>query len=223
MLRRLEGALTVGRNWFPPFQKRRSVYQQWAPSSNSTELRTLTAATTKTEIDIETEYRPDPLGSSLRAPSFASAKKTHVQRILGDRFTGWRFGAFHFGVWAAIVFLINLIVTIWGSVSRHSGVLLEGDCDRVELLNTGLHVLINVLSTILLSGSNYCMQCLSAPSRREVDKAHERGNWLDIGIPSIRNVRHLSRKRIILWISLALTSLPLHLLYVSNGIRLDSH
>lgn len=214
MLRRFESALDVGRNWLTPFPKRQSVYQQWAPSSNSTELRTLTAATTKTEIDIDTEYRPDILGSSSIAPSFSSAKKTRVQRILGDRFTGWRFGTLHFGVWAAIVFFINLIVTIWGSTARHSGVLLEGDCDRVELLNTGLHVLINVLSTILLSGSNYCMQCLSAPTRNEVDKAHQQGNWLDIGIPSIRNVRHLGRKRIILWVLLALTSLPLHLLYV---------
>jgi hypothetical protein len=123
-----------------------------------------------------------------------------------------RFGALHFAVWATIVFLINVTITIWGSTYSKSGVLLEGDCDRVKRLNTGLHVLINVLSTILLSGSNYCMQCLSAPTRSEVDSAHAKGTWLDIGIPSIRNVKHLSRKRTILWVLLALTSLPLHLL-----------
>jgi hypothetical protein len=90
--------------------------------------------------------------------------------------------------------------------------LMEGDCQRVEFWNNGLHVVINILSTILLSGSNYCMQCLSAPTREEVDKAHANKRWLDIGIPSIRNVRHLGKQRIALWVVLALTSLPLHLL-----------
>jgi hypothetical protein len=209
MLGRLEYVLEASRNWLPPFRKRRSVYQQWTPT-NSTELRNLTAATTKSEIDIGIEYQPHALGSS--ALSLASTKKTRVQKILGDQFTGWKFGALHFAVWAAVVFLINLTVTIWGSTVRHSGVLFEGDCNRVEYLNTGLHVFINILSTILLSGSNYCMQCLSAPTRSEVDRAHAQGKWLDIGIPSIRNVRYLSRQRIVLWILLALTSLPLHLL-----------
>lgn len=59
-----------------------------------------------------------------------------------------------------------------------------------------------------------CQQCLSSPTRIEVDKAHAQGRWLDIGIPSIRNVRHLSRQRIKLWVLLALSSLPLHLLCV---------
>ncbi|KAF2832511.1 hypothetical protein CC86DRAFT_366289 [Ophiobolus disseminans] len=207
-------ALDARRNWFASSRKGRQVYQQRAHASN-TELRNLTAASTKSDIgnDIDTEYRPRK-GSS-GAPSLVSQKKTRVQRLLGDRFTGWRFGILHFAVWATIVFFINLVVTIWGSTQKQSGVLLEGDCNRVKNLNTSLHVLINVLSTILLSGSNYCMQCLSAPTRSEVDTAHAQGKWLDIGIPSIRNVKHLSRQRIQLWILLALTSLPLHLFYNS--------
>lgn len=208
-------ALDASKNRFLPSP----VYQQWGNAS-STELRTLTAASTKSvksDIDIDTEYRPHAQhtdASSLL--STKGAKKTRVQRVFGDRFTGWRFGALHFAIWASVVFLINFIVTIWGSTARDSGVLLDGDCKRVKRLNSGLHVFINILSTILLSGSNYCMQCLSAPTRGEVDKAHAQGKWLDIGIPSLRNVRHLSWKRIILWVLLALTSLPLHLLYACS-------
>jgi hypothetical protein len=209
MLRRLERVFNASRNWLPPFRKRHSVYEQWT-ATNSSELRTLTAAATKSDIDIGLSYQPHTLSPS--ATSFANVKRTRVQRILGDQFTGWRVGAIHFAAWAAVVFFINLTVTIWGSTVRHSGVLFEGDCNRVENLNTGLHVFINILSTILLSGSNYCMQCLSAPTRSEVDKAHAQGKWLDIGIPSIRNIKHLSKQRITLWILLALTSLPLHLL-----------
>ncbi len=59
------------------------------------------------------------------------------------------------------------------------------------------------------------MQCLSSPTRNEIDKAHSQGIWLDIGVPSVRNLRRLSTTRIILWWLLAFSSIPLHLLYNS--------
>lgn len=59
------------------------------------------------------------------------------------------------------------------------------------------------------------MQCLSSPTRSEIDKAHGQGIWLDIGVPSIRNLRRLSTTRIVLWWLLAISSIPLHLLYNS--------
>jgi hypothetical protein len=109
---------------------------------------------------------------------------------------GWRFGAMNCAVSATVIFLINRIVTIWGSTKPSSaGVLYQGDCEKVRRMNTGLHFLINLLSAVLLSSSNYCMQCLSAPTRSEVDRAHAQSVWLDIGIPSVRNLRHISWKR----------------------------
>jgi hypothetical protein len=130
------------------------------------------------------------------------------------RFSGWRFGVLHFAAWASIVFTINLIITIWSSVThgKNKGLLMEGDCAQIKRLNSGLHILINLLSTILLSGSNYCMQCLSAPTRKEIDKAHTTRKWLDIGIPSVRNLRHISRRKLALWLLLGGSSVPLHLL-----------
>ena len=59
------------------------------------------------------------------------------------------------------------------------------------------------------------MQCLSSPTRSEIDKAHSQGIWLDIGVPSVRNLRRLSKTRIVLWWLLAISSIPLHLLYNS--------
>lgn len=64
--------------------------------------------------------------------------------------------------------------------------------------------------------SNYSMQCLSSPTRKEIDKAHARRAWLDVGVPSFRNLRRLSTTRIVLWWLLALSSIPLHLLYNST-------
>jgi hypothetical protein len=76
--------------------------------------------------------------------------------------------------------------------------------------------LVNVLGTLLLGASNYCIQCLSAPTRKELDKAHEKGGFLDVGIPSFHNIKSNvigTRKKLLWWI-LAFSSLPLHLWYV---------
>ena len=83
------------------------------------------------------------------------------------------------------------------------------------MLNFWLHMVINILSTSLLGASNYSMQCLSAPTRRDIDKAHSKRTWLDIGIPSYRNLAGISRLRLGLWCLLALSSIPLHLFYNS--------
>ncbi len=60
----------------------------------------------------------------------------------------------------------------------------QGDCSRTEIISAGLHVIINVLSTLLLGASNMCMQLLAAPTRSEIDKAYKDFVWLDIGVPS---------------------------------------
>jgi hypothetical protein len=129
---------------------------------------------------------------------------------------GWRFGVVSCACSAFFVFIINLSGTIWAIRTKGQqdgrGTIYGGSCTRVRELNVAIHLLINVLSTILLSASNYCMQCLSAPTRIEVDKAHAKRQWLDIGVPSIKNLTHISAKRVLLWWLLGLTSLPLHLL-----------
>ena len=132
---------------------------------------------------------------------------------------GYHFGVLCCAAVAAVVLIINLILTIW-AVSTHSiqnglGTLQDGSCKKTATLAFWTHLAINILSTLLLGASNYSMQCLSSPTRSEIDKAHGQGIWLDIGVPSIRNLRRLSVSRIVLWWLLAISSLPLHLLYNS--------
>ena len=59
------------------------------------------------------------------------------------------------------------------------------------------------------------MQCLSSPTRQNIDKVHARKEWLDVGVSSVRNLKRISRKRIVFWGLLAITSLLLHLMYNS--------
>lgn len=75
--------------------------------------------------------------------------------------------------------------------------------------------MINILSTALLGASNYCMQCLAAPSREQVDKAHNQKTWVRIGVPNIIDlVRYQTGKRRFLGSILLITSLPIHLMFV---------
>ncbi|OMP85474.1 hypothetical protein BK809_0004144 [Diplodia seriata] len=116
---------------------------------------------------------------------------------------------------AASVLVLNFVVAIWAyfkAGKQSNGHVYEGSCDDVDEASIGIHLLINVLSTLLLGGSQYVMQCLCAPTRGEIDRAHRRGAWLDIGQPSMRNLRYIRRWKLLMWIALVLSSLPLHLL-----------
>lgn len=120
---------------------------------------------------------------------------------------------------SAFVLFCNIGLLIAGAIS-HSGYDENGIADliqdgqmAIEQWNTVFHVFINALSTLLLAGSNYTMQVLSSPTRPEIDGAHSKGEWLDIGVLSPRNLRLISRKRAALCMALALSSVPLHLWY----------
>ncbi|RYN73777.1 hypothetical protein AA0120_g12565 [Alternaria tenuissima] len=131
----------------------------------------------------------------------------------------WQLGIFYAALATSIVCFLNLIITIWALVTHGmtygSAVLYEGSCETTKNLNIGVHLIINIFSSAILSGSNYTMQCLSSPTRSEVDNAHARGTWLDIGVPSIRNLRSIAKRRLWIWLLLGVSSIPLHLFYNS--------
>lgn len=134
--------------------------------------------------------------------------------------SGWRSTARLAAAAALLTLTVNLGATIWAASNALSpaGMLrrvYQGDCRKIETINTWVHLVINLLSTVLLSGSNYCMQCLSAPTREEINEAHRKGKWLDIGVCSARNLSSISRKKSWLWWLLGLSSVPLHLMYNS--------
>ncbi|KAH3969567.1 hypothetical protein HBI56_060530 [Parastagonospora nodorum] len=61
----------------------------------------------------------------------------------------------------------------------------------------------------------YCAQLLIAPTRSEVDHAHGKHTWLDMGIQSTRNLLKVKPKCRNLWILLMLSSGLLHLSWVA--------
>ena len=117
----------------------------------------------------------------------------------------------------SIVCVTNFCLAIWAWLHYEKTedgivVLFEGECGTAKRADTLAHIVINILSTLLFGVSNLTLQLLVAPTREEVDQAHAKGNWLDIGVPSFRNLWSISRSRAILWCILAVSSIPLHFL-----------
>ena len=141
-------------------------------------------------------------------PEIAKARKERQK---------WKTTLYLFVALACAVLAINTGFLVWAVQTRGTtdglGILYEASCETTKKANIGIHLIINILSSALLGASNYYMQCLSAPTRPEVDKAHRKGNWLDIGIPSLRNVlsSNFGKRKMLCWWILALSSFPLHL------------
>ncbi|RYC65472.1 hypothetical protein CHU98_g744 [Xylaria longipes] len=142
---------------------------------------------------------------------------------------GWRQSA---KVNCAVLLISSVALTVLAIVVLARGSLkpvffYAADCDsgKVATRNLALHLLINIASTlvaVLLASSNFFMQVLNAPTREEVDNAHFKSSWLGIGVPSVRNAFRVSPFKTWCWISLLLSSIPIHLLFNSAVFEVDS-
>ncbi|KAH9206756.1 hypothetical protein DL95DRAFT_396674 [Leptodontidium sp. 2 PMI_412] len=157
----------------------------------------------------------------LRSGSYAShisyERANESPSGIPAKYSGWRGGVFLGATSAGTVFLINLIFTIWAGAKSKSGMrvgtIYTGDCGTVHKADSWIHIAINIMGTLLLGASNYTMQCLSSPTRSEVDAAHAMGKYMDVGLPSFRNLHGWKKK--ILFALLVLSTLPLHFLWNS--------
>lgn len=142
----------------------------------------------------------------------ASSTMTELQMILPSTnekprkrrrlFTGWRLGVVLNAVLAFVILVISFVCLVYGGTAVAILVgdtdLFTGSCEDVTSLDWRLHALINVLVVILIVGANYVFQALSSPTRSEIGRAHEEKRWLEVGVPSMRNFRHIGKGRAIL-------------------------
>lgn len=121
---------------------------------------------------------------------------------------------------AFAVVVTNFAVLIWALKSYPPdssglGTFYFGDCSQVSNANTGLHVALNIISSLFLAAANYCMQILVSPSRLEVLRAHSKGTSLVIGVQNITNLAFIDPQRRYLWLLLGFLSVVLHLCWNS--------
>lgn len=118
---------------------------------------------------------------------------------------------------ALMIVTTSIGLTVWALVSyppdfRGVGTLYFGSCSTTKTMNGAVHFALNIISSLFLGAGNYCMQILAAPSREEIDRAHSKGVSLDIGVPSLKNLRHIQRRRVIVWALIGICAAVLHLL-----------
>lgn len=95
--------------------------------------------------------------------------------------------------------------------------LFTGSCSTARNLDWGLHALINAAVVVLMVGANYVFQVLSSPTRSEIAAAHESKKWLEIGVPSVRNFRHIAKGRAVLALLLLAVAVATQIMCVSSS------
>jgi hypothetical protein len=118
-----------------------------------------------------------------------------------------------------IVLAANIAILVLGATRGRGfengfAVPISGMAEEMSWWSSAIHIFINALSTLLLAASNYTMQVLSSPTRKDIDKAHAKYGHLDIGVLSTRNLGRIPRRRLLLFTLMGLSSIPIHLLYV---------
>lgn len=191
-----------------------SQYDQWKPVLGSAiELQPLQQQYQQRKVKYKPAIfmREQNLGYEALTESIHK-KKSFRQRYLG----GLKLSLRSFAFIAGLVLAINLLWFAWAKkkygITSGYGTIHRGDCRVAKNLNKWLHLLINILSTLLLMGSNAFMQVFSGPTREELDRAHQKRRWLHIGALSFRNLRGVAKRKAFFCLILASSSIPFHLL-----------
>lgn len=140
----------------------------------------------------------------------SSSRKNSGGRGRGRFKAGWRAGVGLNLILTLLIFVAGLVSLIAalarGAISTGESVLFSGSCSTASSINWGLHAVVNLFAVALISGANYVFQVLSSPTRTEVSWAHQKKRWLDIGIPSARNLAHIQGIRTVLVVILLLSA-----------------
>ncbi|KAF3010638.1 hypothetical protein E8E13_004270 [Curvularia kusanoi] len=140
-----------------------------------------------------------------------------ISFVYGNFVAGWRAGLHRAFIFSLAALLVNASIFLWLYLEFDhpggTGTIKVSNCGDIGKIETGVKVGLNVISTLILGASTYAMQGTTSPTREEVDLAHKKGKWLEIGTQSWRNLGYVSRRHATLWGVLALTSLPLHLIF----------
>ena len=90
--------------------------------------------------------------------------------------SGWQKGVAISCVCNIVVFILSLALLIWAKSKLMSSdgthILWSTSYKFMQPSDILVHLGLNIVSTIILIGSNYTLQVLVAPTRRDIDRAH---------------------------------------------------
>ncbi|KAK4449126.1 hypothetical protein QBC34DRAFT_463761 [Podospora aff. communis PSN243] len=133
---------------------------------------------------------------------------------------GWRAGVVLNALIALIILIAGFVLLVYSLSRGASGaegkaVVFRGACGTAEGIHWGLKAGINVFCVVLVAGANYVFQVLSSPTRTEVAVAHFRRRWVDVGIPSWRNLGYVEGGRAWLAVGVVLVAGVTQVIYNS--------
>lgn len=111
--------------------------------------------------------------------------------------------------------IVAIVMDRNGPNTSLDGVLYSGSCAQTSKLTVYMALAVNMIATFTLGSSNYIMQCLNAPTGWQLSKAHADRGYSRVGISSPLNFRYLSWTNLVMWWTMAVTSVPVHLLFNS--------
>ncbi|KAK4141295.1 uncharacterized protein C8A04DRAFT_14224 [Dichotomopilus funicola] len=166
------------------------------------------------DVSKEKGYK-DTIHRNSSYGSYGSSRRSTSWQALRS---GWRAGV-ALTVLATLAVLIAgfvcLMVAISGKPSSASvaAAVYVGACGTATAVNMGVHAAITVAAVVLLAGANYVFQVLTSPTRAEVDAAHRQERWVDIGVPSLRNLKWIGRGRAALAVLVVVMAVLTQILY----------
>ena len=117
--------------------------------------------------------------------------------------------------------LLSFTLSRPGSTITEARILFQGKCTTSNRLDLFLQFVINIFSTCVLASSNFFMQIVNSPTRKEIDHAHRSLRSLEIGVSSFKNLGALSWFKILAWVGLFISSVPIHILFNSTIYPVD--
>jgi len=111
-------------------------------------------------IDNQLEEESSKGSETQSSDHEAQTKPSVFQRRGAALFKGWKFTLFLAFISSLVVLFFNVGFLLYAATHPIQGdnrALYDGDCHKAKYLSTGMHVVINVLSTVLLSASNFGM------------------------------------------------------------------
>ena len=213
------------------FQSQTDVVSR-APSRN-------TGASTPAEIattNNDTNQSPDPsaLSQAQDPPPEPSEKPLcepplnesppNEPRLSGKSYVGY---SFRLAVILSILSTLFLAITIY-SIKRSlddalkpdyglsilpSVVIFGGNCAHLRFVSDGLHLVVNIIGSLIVSFSAYLQQICSSPTYNDILNSitPEGGDILFGSNLPVGLYRRRKTKLIVVWILLLITSLPIHL------------
>ena len=151
-------------------------------AGDATDTFEMISVYSKTDTNYNTPQEREPNQHLQDIPDQAPLVKPSTR---ARWFSGWRTGAYSAAGLALCSLVVNVVAAIWLHSHPDSDSNLvevfKGHCDTVARVDTWVHLIINILSTLLLAVSNYCCNaCAPRIGKKSIKHITKVVSWTSV-------------------------------------------